>query len=308
MDKQIQQYLEDYKNGRIKKGLDVGCIELDEIIRYKQGQFNIINGIDNVGKTAWMLWYFLCLSNKHNLRWCIWSGENKAGQLVRQLIEFYTGEKVADMREDKIYHYMQLIGQWFTFIDNSIIYKSKDLFKIFADSDAHGCLIDPYTGLNRGYTHSDNYDFLNESRDFCNKTGKTLYLNTHPNTPGANMTYGERHEHSGYRMPPGKQQSEGGQPFANRCDDFITLHRFTDHPILWKYTQIFTRKVKDTETGGRISFNDQPVMMEYNNGLGFVCNGVNPLNNKIQVEKPPTIKFNNNFTLTKKDENDEMPF
>ena len=77
MDKQIQQYLEDYKNGRIKMGLDIGCIELDEIIRYKQGQFNIINGIDNVGKTAWMLWYFLCLSNKHNLRWQIWSGENK---------------------------------------------------------------------------------------------------------------------------------------------------------------------------------------------------------------------------------------
>jgi hypothetical protein len=122
------------------------------------------------------------------------------------------------------------------------------------------------------------------------------------------MTFGERHEHSGYRMPPGKQQSEGGQPFANRCDDFITLHRFTDHPILWKYTQIFTRKVKDTETGGRISFADQPVMMEYNNGLGFVCNGVNPLKNKIQAEKPSNIEFNNNFTLTKKDEQDDMPF
>jgi len=305
----ITQYLEDYRDGKIQMGKDVGCIELDEIIRYKQGQFNIINGIDNVGKTAWMLWYFLCLSNKHNLKWIVWSGENKAGQLVRQLIEFYTGEKVTKMRHDKIYHYATVIEQWFTFVDNSNIYKSKDLFKIFADSDAHGCLIDPYTGLNRGYTHADNYDFLNESRDFCNRYNKTLYLNTHPNTAGANMTYSDRHEFAGFRMAPGKQQSEGGQPFANRCDDFLTIHRLTNHPHMWRYTQIFTRKVKDTETGGRISFNDQPVLMDYNNGLGFTCNNVNPLNQKIFVEKDGDIPFNDNFMTTNKNEqDDEMPF
>jgi len=57
-----------------------------------------------------------------------------------------------------------------------------------------------------------------------------------------------------------------------------------------------------------VSFADQPVMMEYNNGLGFVCNGVNPLSSKIVTEKTSNIEFNNNFTLTKKDEHDEMPF
>jgi hypothetical protein len=295
MDKQIQQYLDDYRDGKIQKGLDTGCIELDEIIRYKQGQLNIINGIDNVGKTAFMMWYFLCLSNRHNLTWCIWTGENKAGQIVRQLIEFYSGEKVSTMRKDKIYHYMQIISQWFRFVDNSDIYKSDALLKIFSDSKASGCLIDPYTGLNRGYSHADNYDFLNEARQFCNSTNMTMYVNTHPNTAGANMMYGDRHEFAGYPMPPSKSQSEGGQPFASRTDDFLTIHRLTNHPTYWRNTMIYARKIKDTETGGRVSFKDQPVNLDYNNGLGFICNGVNPLTNKISIEKDSKIPFNNDF-------------
>jgi hypothetical protein len=49
--------------------------------------------------------------------------------------------------------------------------------------------------------------------------------------------------------------------------------------------------------------------MDYNNGLGFTCNNVNPLNQKIFVEKDGDIPFNDNFMTTNKNEqDDEMPF
>ena len=68
------KYLFDYKDGLIKQGLGLD-IELDNYLRFKPKQLNIILGHDNVGKTYWINWYFLALTSKHGLKWCIWSGE-----------------------------------------------------------------------------------------------------------------------------------------------------------------------------------------------------------------------------------------
>lgn len=276
--KEISGYLEDYHSGKIKMGLGTELISLDHIIRFKRSQFVIINGLDNVGKTAWILWYFLVLSVKHNLKWCVWCGENKSGQLTRSLIEAYSGKKLKDLTLDQVYRYQQEIDQWFNFIDNNNFYKSKDLYRIFKDSECDGALIDPFTGIDRDYTHAANYDFLNETRQFCNKTGITVYVNTHPVSEAARRTYGLDHEYSGYPMPPSKSQSEGGQPFANRPDDFITIHRLVGHPQMQYKTLIYTRKIKDTETGGSVTAIDDPISFDYNNGLGFINDGVNILN------------------------------
>jgi hypothetical protein len=274
----INQYLQDYHAGKISKGLGVGSVKLDEHIRFKNGQLTIINGLDNVGKTIWILWYYLALSVKHNLKWVIYSGENKSGQLVRQLIQFYTGQRLQDMELSEVFRCELQISQWFTFIDNSKFYKSKDLFKIFEDADCDGCLIDPFTGMDREYTHAANYDFLNESRSFCNQTGKSVYVNTHVVSEAARRTYPEGHEYSGYASPPSKSQSEGGQPFGNRTDDFLTIHRLVGHPVRNYITEVFVRKIKDTETGGKVSAIDDPLDFEFNSGLGFIIDGQNILN------------------------------
>ena len=84
------KYLFAFKDGKIKKGLGIDC-GLDKNLVYKKGSFTICVGMDNVGKTNFMMWYFLVLSVKHSLKWCIWSGENSEGQLKRDLIQsFFT--------------------------------------------------------------------------------------------------------------------------------------------------------------------------------------------------------------------------
>jgi len=307
---EITKYLLDYKDGKIQMGKTTGMVKLDDVLRYKQGQFNIINGLDNVGKTVWILWYFLVLSNRHNLSWCIWSGENKAGMLVRTLIEYQTGKKLKELTEQEIMKNELHIQNWFTFIDNTKMYTNKELYKLFKESKCNGALIDPFTGMNRDYTHAANYNFLNETREFCNSTGITVYVNTHPVSEAARRTYPLEHPFEGYPMPPSKSQSEGGQPFANRPDDFITIHRLVGHngtdkspPMKYK-TLIYIRKIKDTETGGEVTPIDDPIEFDFNRGLGFTLDNQNPLNNVVKDDlELSNLPFNNDF-----EEDTDNPF
>jgi len=283
---EINQYLQDYHDGKIAMGQGIGLDALDNNLRHKQGQLTIINGLDNVGKTIGILWYYLALSMKHNNKWIVYSGENKGGQLVRQLIQFMTGKYLKDLTLAEVFHSELKIKQWFTFVDNNKLYKSTELFKIFSDGDYNGCLVDPFTGMNREYTHAANYDFLNESRQFCNNTNKSLYVNTHVVSEAARRTYSDGHDYAGYPFPPSKSQSEGGQPFGNRTDDFLTFHRLVGHPTMGTKTMLFIRKIKDCETGGAVSPIDKPVLLDFNNGLGFTIDGINPLTSVIASDIP----------------------
>jgi hypothetical protein len=297
----INDYLKKYRSGEIKQGLGIGSPGADEYLRFKYGQFNMVNGLDNVGKTAWMLWYFLVLSVKYGIDWCIWSGENKSGQQVRDLIQMLANQPFLELSGAQVDKYRDEVLKYFTFVDNRGFYTNKDLYKMFEDSGRQGCLIDPYTGMNREYTHSANYDFLNETRNFVNSTGKTVYVNTHPNTEAARMFYTEKDgEMAGYPKPPTRSQSEGGQPFANRPDDIFTIHRLVGHPTFGYNTHIYVRKVKDTDTGGKVSPIDLPISFEYNRGLGFTCGGYNALRDSYVAPQPDfkPIEPNNEFSNT----------
>ena len=129
-----------------------------------------------------------------------------------------------------------------------------------------------------------------------------MYVNTHPNTEAARRVYNDMHEFAGYPMPPSRSQSEGGQPFANRPDNFITIHRLLGHPEKQYETQIYIRKVKDTETGGTPNSINEPVIFEFNKGLGFTSEGINVLNQTIKDDLIPNkIEFNEDF-------DNEVPF
>ena len=91
-------YLLDYKNGKIKQGLEIGC-PLDNHLRFKPKQLNIILGHDNVGKSYWITWYFLTLSLTNNLKFILWSGENQHGQILRDMVQMYSGRPFKELSE-----------------------------------------------------------------------------------------------------------------------------------------------------------------------------------------------------------------
>jgi hypothetical protein len=84
-------------------------------------------------------------------------------------------------------------------------------------------------------------------------------------------------------MPPLKSDIEGGKAFPNKADDFIVVHRLPQHPDMWMYTMVEVLKVKDTDTGGKCTRLDVPILLDYNFGLGFKINGIDPIQRKNMI-------------------------
>lgn len=300
------KYLLDYRNGNIKQGLGIGCT-LDNYLRFKRKQLNIICGHDNVGKTFFINWYFLTLAVKHNLKFIIWSGENQSGQILRDMIQAYTGTPFMELTEQEIVSYSAYLEQSFTFVSNDKLYKPEELLKIFEDSDADACLIDPFTGLDRDMSYEGNYRFLNIARQFVNQTGKTVYINTHPNTESGRSgnLYPEGHVFAGHLKAPLKDHVEGGKAFLNRCDDMFIIHRLIKHQEMKYYTLINVEKIKDKDTGGDLTPMNSPVMCNFNYGLGFTIDNVDVLKDIRPKKHYDTISAVNYY---EKDEDDDCPF
>lgn len=272
------EYLDQYKEGKISLGLGIGCV-LDEYIRFKRRQLNIVLGHDNVGKSYWMEWYFLALATNHGLKTTVWMGENSSGQVMRDLIQMYSGKHFKDLSYSELRKHEKTIEYYFKFIDNSKLYKPLDMLDIIGSTDSDIGFIDPFTGLDRGMQHSDNYEFLNQTRQFCNQSNKTLYISTHPNSESgrSGMLYPQDHQWFGHLKPPLKAHIEGGKPFLNRCDDMIVIHRLVKHPDMKYQTMIDIEKIKDRDTGGQQTELGIPLLFEFNNGLGFKIGGVDPI-------------------------------
>lgn len=302
-------YLDAYMTGKIGQGVGIGCQLTDKHIRFKPNQLVTINGFDNVGKTAWLFWYLLCLSNKHSYTWVVWTGENAAGSVKRALIEMLLGFKLRQIGEERIssevYRAREMVNDCFRFVDNTTLYKPKDLLKLMNDPnhDFKAAVIDPFTGLNRAMDHAGNYEFLNTLVEYT-RNSMGVYLTTHPNTESARKRFPQNHDLWGYYMPPGKSDTEGGQAFANRTDDFWTIHRHVSHPKLKYNLEVHVRKVKEKETGGEPTDMDAPLMYDWNNGLGYTINGYDPLRETTMQAK--VIDFN---TLSPSNEfENDIPF
>lgn len=284
------QYLLDYKHDRIIKGLGIDTY-LDNYLVFKKSQLNIIVGHDNVGKSYFLNYYFLVLALKHKLKFCIYSGENSKGQILRDMIQMYIGKKFKDLEDNEIISTCTFLEQFFEFVPNDKLYKPDELLSIFENSKADACLIDPYTALDRDMSYEGNYKFLNKAREFCNKNGITIYLNTHPISESGRTgnLYPKGHEWEGLLKPPLKDSIEGGKSFLNRSDDVFIIHRLLKSETMKYYTMINVEKIKDTSTGGGITPLNEPILAEFNSGLGFKIGGkdaLQPLRQKKNYKIP----------------------
>ncbi len=290
------KYLLDYKHGKIEKGLGINNM-LDDYIRHKKSELIFLLGHDNVGKSYWIFWYFLNICLRHNLKVCMYAGENQKGQILRDLIQMFAGVKFKQIPDNLIHAYCAKIEEHFKFIPNNKIYKSEELFNLFLASKCEIALIDPFTALDRDMSYAGNYTFLNMARQFVNQTGVTVYVNTHPISESGRSgnLYAQGHEWAGMLRAPLKNDIEGGKSFLNRCDNLYIIHRLTKSETMKYYTMISTEKIKDIDSGGSLTLLDEPVLCEFNNGLGFRVNGVDSLQD-LRTKEMQSKQFpNNNF-------------
>lgn len=279
--------LRDVKSGKIKEGLKLGIDQIDEYLRFKPTNFNVILGHANVGKTSVILYLMLMYTIKHGLRWVVYSSENEAHSILRKMVEYMEQKPINKISEEAFNSRLKFIYDHFKIIDNEKMYSYVELLELCtAIKNAwhyDGLLIDPYNSLSKDQKilkglggHEYDYQATTEFRIFCKKHRVSIWLNTHANTTALRMVHRIDHQYGGHPIPPMASDVEGGGKFVNRADDFIVIHRYTQHPTDFMITNIHVRKVKEIETGGRPTPMEMPIKMRsIINNVGFSIDGIN---------------------------------
>ena len=174
---EADKYIEQKRNGTFKQGAKTGIPDFDRFWRFKEGEFDMILGHDNTGKST-VSWYFALLDALFNdYHYVIFAGENKVGSVKLKLMEFYLCRQIEAMdekefldakfwvesrfdfiRNDESYNYMDIINM------GTVMLKKKAKFKMIAE---------PYNILERdnGNDHQFDQKAMNALRLFIRKTG-----------------------------------------------------------------------------------------------------------------------------------------
>lgn len=282
---QLKNKLNDIRTGKVKEAEKIGVPAIDDYIRFKYGNFNVVLGHANVGKTTVVLYLMLVYAKRLNIRWLVFSSENEAHSLVRKLVEFLEQKPINKIEEEDFNKHLEYINLHFKIIDATELYDYRKLLSLATAVkkawDYHGLLIDPYNSLVKDPEVSKSiggheYDYLatTEMRLFCKKNNVSIWLNTHANTNALRIKHPLGHEYVGHPIPPMASDVEGGGKFVNRADDFLVIHRMLQHPTEWMCSHIHVRKVKEIETGGRPTPIDEPIVLRSIPGnVGFEIEG-----------------------------------
>lgn len=276
-EKDYKSDLDRIRSGTFDMGKETGLWNLNRFFRFKDGNLVIINGLDNVGKST-VIWYLLLLCAMYN-RWksLIFSSENSVVSIKRQLIEFYWGEKIEKMNDLKYREADEFIKEYFDIIlSDKELYNYKDLMQLSRKAkkkkDYKALLIDPYNSLKIDINSKSkigvsdfHYQALSELKLFGKTDDMAVFINAHAYTGAARQK-----DSNGNYEAPGKADTEQGSKFANKADDFLTIHRRIDDPNVWNITEIHVRKIKEIQTGGAITPKDCPIKIRMKYGLiGF---------------------------------------
>ena len=279
------EFLEQARQDRVPQGLGINN-NLDNNLRFKVGSFNIILGHANVGKTYWVLWYFLALSKIHGKKHLIYAAENSVNGLKRNLIDLYGNKKIKDMTPEELTEGKEFIEAHFDFIDHKRIWGVTEFMKNIQaiDKKYDSIMIDPINAFQRPRgvnAHENDYETASKLRLYAKHFKTSIYVCMHASTEALRKVHPTKHAFEGLPIPPSGADAEGGGKWINRCDDFITIHRYTQSEMCWMNTYLHIKKVKETETGGAPTFITSPVEFRLDRGVAFMCGGVNSLEQEI---------------------------
>ena len=299
--------LQSFKDGTLQVGSGLGIVNIDDYMIFKKGNFNLIAGHPNAGKTFARLWYYTMLALKYGFKCDVYSSENEIWVLKMYIMTFYKAKKYNELSPEEFEDGWNWVNHHFNFINPDRLYNVNELLEIFKETDSTICMIDPYNSLitpNGVSKHEYDYQKAGEIRIFCKTTGKTLEILAHGATESQRRVHQKPHEFTGYMTPLNPADIEGGGKWANRCDDLFIYHRYASHPEFWQETHIHVRKVKVNQTGGKQTMSEYPIRLNLHFGSKF---------NSYEKDVRQFIldEINEGIEIEKEKEklgNDELPF
>jgi hypothetical protein len=246
-------YLQRALKGKYYDTGKLGVYEIDQYLRLKDGEFVVVVGHANVGKTHTLLYLMLLQSYNFGKKWLIYSAENEVPSLKRKLIEFLVCKPIQGIDEGMMYRKLDFINEYFQFIDGNRLFTAFELLQVM-DSVKNewnytGALIDPYNSLSTdqkklGKTgmHEYHYEVASALRVFAHQNNVTTIVNAHPVTEAMRKTHPSSHTNTqGCQCLQMTSDIEGGGKWGNRstgcCNSPVRSHE-TD----WIYTHIHVQK------------------------------------------------------------------
>jgi len=296
-DKHLKK-LNDIRAGKVNEGLRLGVDRLDNHFRFVHGNLNFILGHANTGKTHLVFYLMFLYSQKHNVRWLVFSSENEPYALIRKLIEFAEGKPINQIEKEDFEKQYDWVYKHFKFVDTEKAYTYKDLLQLATAVkkawDYQGFLIDPLNSLKKDIPKNSNsyeysYESLTDIRIFCKQHNITTWICVHAVTEALRKKHPQGHYYANQPIPPMASDSEMGGMSMNRADDFLVIHRYIYHETDWIYSNLFSAKVKNQELGYKPTPMDDPIKFRsILNNVGFEIDGKNLVtyNTKEQTDIP----------------------
>ena len=266
---EARKLLEDFIDGKIPMGLSTGFRNLDDYFRFKRGNLVEIIGLDNTGKSTIALFFAMISAVKHGWKWVIFCGENGEMSIMHSLMQFYWSKPLREITYEERNEAQTFIERHFVNIKNDELINFGGLKKrfeaIYSNNKFDGLLVDPYNALDAS-KETNSYEFkystLNELKIFGKEKDVAVWLTIHPVTAAY-----RKKDDNGYLLAPDKGDAEFGTMFPAKADEFITVHRVTNHEDekIRLITEFHVRKVKEKFTGGSPTSKDNPFTMIMSN-------------------------------------------
>lgn len=298
--------LDDVLENGIKVGSPLGLPEIDDFFVMKENTFSVVLGHAGTGKTTFVYWVAVVAAIKLGWKWIIYSSENESYQMKRQLISFILGKPANEGSKRQVAMARALIDKHFYFIrtDKSYsIFEMLNFGKVLCKHDPQikGFMIDPYNSLVPDYENEGKrlnpYEYmiraLTEIKQFSRKYC-SVYVSAHSTTDSRRAG---KPDEDGYTKRPFKAEIDGGSMWDNKCDDFYVIHRHVHHPSDWRFTEIHVDKIREYESGGKMTRGADIPKIKLSGGVDFVgSDGVSPLRDWRHVYfGGPGVQKNMNF-------------
>ena len=272
--KDIKDYISGVYNEGYTKGLSTGIVSLDPHFTMRKKELTIIPGLANRGKSTFLFYLMLLMSKKYGWKWGVYSPENSPiGDIIIELAEMMCGmsadkDKLGRMSMARLDKSVDFITEHFFFLEFEETPTTSDLLREFErlcyEKQIDGCVIDPWNDLRKPDT-AIMYDFIYKSlaaiRRFKTKYDLHFIISTHSISAKSRAVSDD-----GSTRPPGMYDAEGGGVWANRSDNFLTIHRNPNSED-WDKTQIHVRKIKFQKLVGTPTNDDNPVILAYSKDI-----------------------------------------
>lgn len=253
-----------YDNG-VKRGLSTGWRTVDRLYTVVPGEFTVITGIPNHGKSEWVEALMVNMILNHKWRFGYFSPENlPMEQHLVKIIEKVVGMPALKdglenprMDRDTFITAQEFLDDYLRFIypadENLSIDRILSIARqVLCQVGMDGLILDPWNEFEHRYGSMNEAQYLSQElgkiRRFARVNKIHVWLVAHPKVMRA-----VKDEYDTYN-PPTPFDISGGAHWNNKGDNIITVHRpdFNRHE-----TEIYTQKIRHKAVGrkGKVVLN-----------------------------------------------------